>query len=86
MTDRREAALPKWVKELIDDLRKRVQFATEPMVKELARLRPQVELLKTRNEALTELLECAARGGHKTAQEIMEIIRAYDLTPTPQDK
>jgi hypothetical protein len=78
--DDREAKLPAWARELIADLRRRVQCATEHLAAEVAKFRPQMELLKSRNEALTELLDCAARGGHKTAQAIMEIIRAYDLT------
>jgi hypothetical protein len=85
MNDPREAKLPAWARELIADLRKRVECATEPMAKELATLRPKLDLLKRRNEALTELLECAARGGHKDAQEIMGIIRAYDLILLPRE-
>jgi hypothetical protein len=65
-------------------LRRRLEYATEPLAAEIAKLRPRLELLQRRNEALGELLECAARGGHKDAQEIMEVIRGYDLTLTPQ--
>ncbi len=83
--DEREARLPAWTRELIADLRRRVQYAMEPAVMELTKLRPQVQLLKARNEALTELLDCAARGGHKDAQEIMEIIRTYDLVLAPAE-
>ncbi len=83
--DSREEKLPVWAKQLIADLRRRIEAQGEPLVRELARLRPQVDLLKARNEALTELLECAARGGHKTAEEIMEIIRSYSLTLTPEE-
>ena len=56
-----------------------MKYATEPMIKELSTLRPNIELLKARNEALIDLLQCAARGGHKTAQDIVEIIEGYDL-------
>ena len=57
-----------------------------PPTVEIAKLRPQVALLKARNEALTELLECAARGGHKTASEIVDIIHGYDLTLTKKEQ
>lgn len=80
--DPREARLPNWAREIINNLRKRLEAATEPMVKELAKLRPQMALLKARNESMQELLECAAKGGHRSAQEIMDIIGQYDLTLT----
>lgn len=83
--DPREANLPRWAQEMIKKLRDRLDISRDPLVTEVAKLRPQVELLKTRNEALIELLECAARGQHKTAAEIMEIIRAYNLTLTPNE-
>jgi hypothetical protein len=82
--DPREEKLPRWAKELIADLRKRVQYGNEPLLREISQLRPQVELLKRRNEALTELLGCAARGEHKYAIEIMGIIQAYNLTLTKE--
>lgn len=78
--DPREERLPQWAQQMIRDLRKRLEMATEPFVREMAKLRPQMELLKARNEALTELLECAARGGHATSQVIVEVIQAYDLS------
>lgn len=77
--DEREKKLPSWAQQIIADLRKRVQYGTEPLIAELAKLRPQVELLKAREGALTELLNCAARGGHKTSQDIIEIIESYGL-------
>jgi hypothetical protein len=85
MNDEREARLATWARELIADLRKRVQYATEPLAAEVAKLRPQVALLKARNDALTELLECAAKGGHKAAWEIVQIIEGYDLTLTKRE-
>lgn len=84
--DEREVRLPAWAQQLIADLRKKVQYGNEPLMKELAKLRPQVELLMARNGALTELLECAAMGGHKTAQEIVKIIEAYDMTLTKREE
>ena len=80
----RIAKLPLWARQLIAGLRQRVTSGQEQLIAELVKLRPQVDLLKSRNEALTELLDCAARGQHKTAAQIMEIIRAYDLTLTPR--
>lgn len=85
MTDDREDKLPAWAKQIIHDLRQRLRTSNEPLVAELAKLRPQVEFLKRRNEALTELLECAALGQHKTAAEIVAILHTYDLTLTPSD-
>ena len=68
-----------WTQQLIADLRFRLKVSQEAMAREIAKLRPQVELLTARSEALTELLECAARGGHPTVAEIVKTIEAYDL-------
>lgn len=84
--DEREEKLPAWAQSLIRGLRERLKIANEPLLAEVAKLRPQVDLLKARNEALTELLECAARGGHKTASEIVDIIHGYDLTLTKHEQ
>ncbi len=83
--DEREAKLPAWARETIANLRAKLEAATDPLVKELSQLRPRMELLKARNEALQELLECAAKGGHRSSQEIMDIIGQYDLTLTKRD-
>ncbi len=80
----KEENLPVWAKQLIADLRRHVQYGNEPLLKEISQLRPQVELLKRRNEALTELLDCAAKGGHTTAKEIMDVISTYNLTLTKE--
>jgi hypothetical protein len=85
VNDEREAKLPQWARELIKELRQRVQYATEPLVKEAADLRRQCQLNQAKAEAMTELLDCAARGGHKTATEIMEVLRSYSLTLTPDE-
>lgn len=82
--DPRETKLPVWAQELLADLRRRVQYGNEPVLREIAHLRPQVELFKRKNEALTELLECAARGWHKDAQAIVEILEMYDLVLKPK--
>ena len=80
--DPRESKLPVWVQQLIANLRLRIDNVCDPFVREITKLQPRLKLLEARNSALIELLECAARGGHKTAQEIMAIIGAYDLTLT----
>jgi hypothetical protein len=77
--DDREAKLPVWAKELLAYQRKQVAMANEPLVRELATLRPLVEKLKNKNSALTQLLECAAKGGHITAQEIVAELRVHEL-------
>jgi hypothetical protein len=77
--DEREKNLPKWAQDLIAGLRLRIKSACEPIVAELAKLRPIAELSKVRYDAISELLTCAASGGHKTAEQIIEIIRSYDL-------
>jgi len=82
VVDERELRLPVWARELICDLRSQVAAKTGPLARELATLRPRVELLRSKNEALTELLNCAAKGEHPTAQVIMKVLRTYDLTLT----
>ena len=83
--DPRENNLPKWAQEVISSLRLRLEANREPLLTELVRLRPRVELLEARNCALNELLQCAARGGHITAAEIVNIIENYDLTLTKKE-
>jgi hypothetical protein len=77
--DEREAKLPAWARELIANLRRAVQDKYGPLHRELDQLRPQVQRLTARNEALTELLECAARGGHATSQTIIDILKQYPI-------
>lgn len=84
--DDREKNLPKWAQELIGELRTRPQYAMEAAARELAVLRPQVERLKRQVGALEELLLCAARGGHATAQTIIEVLNGHSLTLTPDDE
>lgn len=82
IVDDREEKLPAWARGVIADLRTRVVHQCEPLIRELAILRPRMDALKNRNEALIELLDCAARGGHKTAQEIVKVIECYGLLAT----
>jgi hypothetical protein len=79
MTDEREAKLPAWARYLIAGLRRQIEMQAEPLSRELKKLHPLVELLRARNEALTELLQCAAKGGHPAAQTIADMIEAYGL-------
>ena len=81
----REESLPKWAQDIIKGLRVGLRMATEPLTKELNALRPKVELLKTRNDALRELLECAAKGGHITSAEILQVIEGYGLCLVPEE-
>lgn len=77
--DPREKSLPKWAQHVINDLCKRIEASQEPLLGELASLRSRVELLSARYEAMTELIQCAARGGHATSTEIVAIIEAFNL-------
>lgn len=72
--DEREKNLPKWAQELIASLRRRVESGNEPLLREVARLRPLNEKLKSENEAYREFLDCAARGKHMTAQAIVDVL------------
>lgn len=83
--DRREAALPKWVRDLIDNLRKQLADGREPLVKQLNKLERDVKLYRSRAEAITELLECAAQGKHITASTVVEILGTYDLVLAPTE-
>ncbi len=77
--DPREKNLPQWAQTIINDLRQRIDISRDPLFTEVVRLRPQVELLKARNEALTYLLQCAARGEHEMSQNIISILEDFDL-------
>ena len=77
--DEREAKLPAWARDTLSRLRNTLAARDSPLSRELDTLRPRVKLLTARNEALTELLECAARGGHTTAAEIVQVIEQYDF-------
>lgn len=80
MRDEREAKLPAWAQQMIASLRLRAATATEVGAKEIATLRARNELLERRTSALEELLTCAAKGGHKTAQEIISVLESYSLS------
>ncbi len=83
--DEREAKLPLWARETIANLRRQLQIKPDTQ-DTINKLRLQLELMKAKNEAMTELIECAARGGHKQSVEIMDIIGNYDLTLTKHDE
>lgn len=76
------AKLPAWARDYIKQLQSNLQQRTEAMVRELAKLRPEVEVLRARNGALTELLHCAAKGGHVGAADIINAIKGHDLVLT----
>lgn len=76
--DSREERLPAWCKELLSSLRQRVQSGNEPLLKELAMLRPKVADLAAKNNALTKLLfEIATEDGHVGASDIISVIEEY---------
>lgn len=83
--DEREKNLPKWAQEHLYNLRLAHRAALESTAKELATLRPQVELLKRSLAGMQELLECAAKGGHLTAAQIVDTLAGYSLTLTKED-
>lgn len=85
MNDEREKSLPKWAQQMIAELRQRINSNEEPLLKELVRLRPKVELLQASNEALHELLRCAAKGGHVSAADIESVLSGYDLQLVKSD-
>ncbi len=78
--DPREQNLPKWAQEMLKNLREKLDTATEPLRSRVAVLEARNHKLKSRNEALIELLECAAKGGHETAVEICKMIEVYELS------
>lgn len=77
--DEREKNIPRWAQELIGNLRTQLRANAEPLVREIAKLRPINEQLKAENEAYRELLDCAARGKHMTAEAIINLLEGYSL-------
>lgn len=77
--DEREAKLPAWARNLILELRQRIDYWKDGPAKKIAELQKKNEQLESRNAAMTELLECAAKGGHMTATDIIGIIGGYSL-------
>lgn len=80
MVDGREKGLPRWAQELLGELRARVASATEPLIREVAAQRPRIQLLEREVAALKDLVTCAAKGGHRTCQEIVDVYAGYSLT------
>jgi cell division protein FtsB len=86
LIDEREKNLPKWAQELLNDTRKSAASANEALTRELAALRPRVKLLEAEKGAMMELLQAAARGEHKDAAAIIEVLDGYGLTLTKEDE
>ena len=88
MTDPRETSLPKWAQELITKLRANLATAMEPADRE-RRKREEVEKRFKRSQdvlaALHELLFTAAKGGHRTSQEIINVLDSYEVFPAMED-
>jgi len=78
--DEREAKLPTWAQNTLRDLRARLASAREDSAAEIARLRTDNQLISRKIGALEELLTCAAKGGHKTAAEIISVLESYSLS------
>lgn len=78
--DEREAKLPAWAQATIRDLRSRLASSREDTASEIARLRTENQTLSRKNSAIEELLTCAAKGGHKTSQEIISVLESYSLS------
>lgn len=85
MSDEREAKLPLWARELIANLRFRIQVGNEPLLAEVAKSRPRLELLERKCAGLEELIRCAASGGHLNAEKIVEVLESYSITLTKED-
>jgi hypothetical protein len=83
--DEREKHLPKWAQSALNDLRHQLQTQHESLKRELERLRPKVERLEVSNAAMLELLQCAAKGGHMTAKEIVQLLEGYTLQLVKDD-
>jgi len=80
--DARESKLPQWARAELARLRTQVKAGNEPLLAEVAKSRPRIELLKRQVDAMTELLTAAAKGGSKTAAEIVDVLESYGLTVT----
>lgn len=84
MTDPREANLPKWAQELLKQLRTQIGTALEPAVFARRKLAEVERRLRDRDAvicSLHELLFTAAKGGHRTAQEIVGVLQSYEIFP-----
>lgn len=75
----REKNLPGWAKVLIAELRRRVETEREALVRDNTTLTARNKFLESKIGALEELLTCAAKGGHKTATEIIDVFASYSL-------
>jgi hypothetical protein len=80
--DDREKRLPNWVQEELRQLRFRLQSQGEVLTKEVAKLRNENIFLDRKYAALMELITCAAKGGHRTSEEIIQVLDSYNLTVT----
>lgn len=76
----RELRLPVWAQRELKLLRDRVKYGNDAMLKELVVLRPKVEKLQQELGGIRDLLDCAAKGGHMTSEQIINVLQSYDLT------
>lgn len=80
--DPRESKLPAWVQDRFKYLRTVIRRQREDIPKDIAAVRERNTLLERKCGALEELITCAARGGHKTAAEVVNVLESYSLTLT----
>jgi hypothetical protein len=78
----RVQCLPRWTQDII----KRLETATEPLVEEVAkarmevtRLRKQCQQYKDAKDALMELLGCAGRNDIDWAAKVVETLEGYAI-------
>ncbi len=76
------ARLPVWAREYI----KRLQIAKEPLVEECVKARRDKEVFERQakkysaaNEALIQLLRCAAKGGSDWARVVVSTLEDYEI-------
>ena len=86
MVDPREQSLPKWAQAFIKDLRNEHSRHTEFLTKEVVRLRPLVEVLTNRLNAMDEIMRYLIKGGHPDGQMIHDIVGSYGLNIVEPDK
>ncbi len=84
MQDEREHRLPAWARDTLKRLRVQLETALEPAVDARRKLEAcQAKCQKQSDvlSALQELLFTAAKGGHRTSQEIVSVLESYEVFP-----
>lgn len=89
--EERMKKLPVWARDYILRLETRVAELQGGRELNQAKFRvkyleQQNKLYKNRIDAMTDLVTCAARGGHETAKEFVDRVIAEWLTEEPNDE